>query len=158
MMQSKLNDLHSEASPSSSRLVGGWFTCQGKCDTRWNYQNDIYQCLYCDNLGLCFPCLDKLRNSGDKDPANIAVCNSRHKWVKIPRWGAAVYRGLRGKTVNVSGKVVEAGSGSNVFEVREDGEEVISVGAWKEKLSAEWGFSLSDIMREMPADDLPDAS
>ncbi|KAK8012254.1 nacht and tpr domain containing protein [Apiospora marii] len=137
------------------------------CGQKWDSGHDMFQCLYCTDVIFCEGCWKRLVLSPDaQSGVDIFACSSKHKWLKMPRTGSDLYVGPKAQNVRIPTDVRPArkmdGTGDNDDRVLEayfdqDSEE-ISVQAWKERLAAEWGFSLDQIIKEMQRADSPSDS
>ena len=153
----KINLLQSVNTPKEGdfQLQGGWW-CDGtredgrNCNRVWDLQNDLYQCLYCADTVFCEPCLARLRNPGADYGTDIFACSQKHKWLKVPRLGADMYVGPKGKVIQIPTRVMPLNQGDDqILEIRYENDSEISLDIWKEKLAETWGFSLVDISEEV---------
>jgi len=161
-IKSTLDGLYSELSSlpfGQFDLDGLSSTCDNDCGRKWDYRNDLYFCLFCHNTSFCSTCLQKICDNRRDNYFGVFKCNYKHKWLQMPRWGAEVYEKPRRGIVEVGGKVCnehgnEVGSSDQILKVDRIDSKTMSVQAWKEKLSAEWGFSLEDIAKETLIEEL----
>ncbi|KAH8880886.1 hypothetical protein GQ53DRAFT_736167 [Thozetella sp. PMI_491] len=147
---SALNDLHSEFKSGQMGLFQGILECDG-CSVPWNYEREMYHCLYCNDVIFCSPCLENLCSR--PDPPRLPKCSSKHKWLKSPKCGADIYLGWRSKRVRVGGDIRPAETdGDRIFEAVWSSDEFMPVQDWKAALAAEWGLNMEDIVKDAPAE------
>lgn len=156
-IQAKLDTLEDENASGirAFELTGGWM-CDGTedngryCRQIWDAHNDFYYCLFCANTVFCERCLSRLRNPSAEDGADVFACSHKHKWLKVPRVGADMYVGPKGKSIPIPTSIVPAKQDDDrILEIRYENDKEIPLDTWKEKLAETWGFSLAEIAKEM---------
>ncbi|KAJ7678121.1 hypothetical protein DFH06DRAFT_1291418 [Mycena polygramma] len=110
-----------------------------KCENVADFTGVLYHCVYCWNRDFCWDCLERLRkpNSG----ADITVCSASHRWIRMPQQGGDMYAGQYGKCARMPREVRPVEGDDQILEIvyDEDGGEVVTLEAWKETLTREWG-------------------
>lgn len=164
LLQSRLSNLQRTHSPQiDSFALQWWWTCDGRtpdgkhCDNIVNFEREFYHCMYCSNRDFCPSCFARLRTPDSG--AGITACSAKHRWLRVPPHGSALYVGLKAKSVRMPREVRPMKDDESVFEILydEDGGKDISLEAWKEKLATEWGISLEEIRKEISRQATPDA-
>ncbi|XXH00877.1 hypothetical protein Hte_007228 [Hypoxylon texense] len=135
--------------------VSWYWTCDGRtsdgkqCENLSEFGGEFYHCLYCSNKDFCKSCLARLRapDSGSE----VAACNAKHRWLRIPPQGGPTYVGPKAKSAPVPREVRPMEGDEGILEICYDGSggREIAVEAWKEVLAKEWGISLEEIRKEI---------
>lgn len=123
-------ELKIDIPPTTVRVRSGDLRnqCDGRCNTRWFYANDIYSCKHCPDVQFDKACLDKLRAG----TLNRHVCDADHEFLHVPKWSDEAFGEVGFWNVKVGGKMVD--------EVRVGGE-VVEITQWLDGLREEWGVS-----------------
>jgi tetratricopeptide (TPR) repeat protein len=124
----RLKDKLPEPSDGSPREGSLTLFCDGKCDVKWSYADDLYSCKSCPDVQFCKDCRDKLKAG----KLQLFICSPDHDWLHIPKWDDEEY-------VKVGrGKVKVGGTWDG--EKRVEGE-VVTIEAWLDSLRDLWGVA-----------------
>jgi hypothetical protein len=74
----------SDASPREGNLT---LSCDGECDVKWSYADDLYSCKSCPDVQFCKDCRDKLKAG----KLQLFICSPDHDWLHIPKWDDEEY-------------------------------------------------------------------
>lgn len=102
--------------------------CDGRCNTRWSYADDMHCCKYCPDVQFDKACLDKLRAG----TLNRHICGADHEFLHVPKWSDEAFGEIGSGNVKVGGEMVDG--------VRVGGE-VVEIEQWLDRLREEWGVS-----------------
>ncbi|KAJ7619345.1 hypothetical protein FB45DRAFT_930509, partial [Roridomyces roridus] len=127
-----------------------WWTCDGRahdgsrCTNKADSERDFYHCMYCSNRDFCRECLARIRDP--EAEVKITVCDSKHRWLRIPPQGDDLFVGVMAKSVRVPEGMKPVDGDERIFEIRyaEDAP-IITVEEWKEGLAKEWGIKMEEV-------------
>ncbi|KAJ7678125.1 hypothetical protein DFH06DRAFT_1422671, partial [Mycena polygramma] len=122
-----------------------FWTCDGltpdgeKCENLADFKHVFYHCVYCWNRDFCSDCLERLRKPDSG--ADITACSASHKWIQIPQQGGDMYVGRWAESARMPREVQPVKGLEHILEVvyDEDGGHMVTLAAWKEALTREWG-------------------
>ncbi|KAI1384920.1 uncharacterized protein F4822DRAFT_416709 [Hypoxylon trugodes] len=163
LLHSRISSLRRIHEPKiNSAFIYSW-TCDGRtpdgkhCKNWGDFEHDFYHCIYCADCDFCGDCLGRLRANSN---AQVSVCSAKHRWMRIPPLGEAMYVGPRAKSAPVPKEVRPMKGDENILEIcyDEDGGKEINLGEWKEALAKEWNISLKDIKEEASRQTTPTQS
>ncbi|MCJ1424920.1 hypothetical protein MMC29_002808 [Sticta canariensis] len=119
-----------EIPPTTVRVRSGDLhnRCDGRCNTRWLYADDMYCCKYCPDVQFDKACLDKLRAG----TLNRHLCGADHEFLHVPKWSDDAFSEVGFGNFRVGGEMVDG--------VRVGGE-VMEIEQWLDMLREEWGVS-----------------
>ncbi|KAL7794357.1 hypothetical protein V8C37DRAFT_415219 [Trichoderma ceciliae] len=164
LLQSRLSALQQKHTPNLDPRAVSWsWTCDGRtpdgksCENLADFDKEFYHCIYCSDKDFCGDCLKRLRDP--ESGVGIMECSAKHKWLQIPRQGDDVYVSLRAKSVRVPIDVRALDDDEKIlsaYYAEDGGGEEITIEAWKERMTREWGISLKEIQDEMSRQTTPE--
>ena len=120
-----------EIPPTTVRVRSGDIhgECDGRCNTRWSYADDMYCCKYCPDVQFDKACLDKLRAG----TLNRQICGADHEFLHVPEWSDEAFWEVGFGHVRVDGEMVDE---------KRVGGEVVEIEQWLDRLREEGGVSM----------------
>ncbi|KAI1374884.1 hypothetical protein F4677DRAFT_447150 [Hypoxylon crocopeplum] len=102
------------------------------CYKKWNLENSLNICKYCDSTDFCDDCLGKLKAGTLKLRSIATQCNKSHDWLRLAKWDKETYlRALR-KEVCVGGQIDSEG--------RFTGGKMVPAAEWLDRVKKQWGI------------------
>ncbi|KAJ5683311.1 hypothetical protein N7462_006476 [Penicillium macrosclerotiorum] len=91
--------------------------CDGDCDTKWTFSDDIYVCRDCDYMEFDERCLKKLREG----TLGSFICDKDHEMMHVPAYDPAKRQRIGEGNVQV-------------------GEHILPIEEWLERIKADWAI------------------
>jgi tetratricopeptide (TPR) repeat protein len=123
--------------------VKDWcWSCDGRTtDGKKCTNEEVYHCIYCGDVDFCEDCLGRLRERVTCCDMEFTVCNSRHRWLKLPLPSSGFYVGPLAASVRVP-NVSARQEDHQILEVSIDEGRIVDLKEWKAEVAREWGILL----------------
>ncbi|KAJ6504135.1 hypothetical protein C8R47DRAFT_178200 [Mycena vitilis] len=144
MLHAHICALQQTHTPQIDESACLFWSCDGlmpdgeQCKNLADFNNVLYHCIYCWNRDFCWDCLERLRKPDSG--ADIMICSASHQWIRIPQLGGDVYVGQWAESARMPSAVRPVEGNDHILEIVYDAEgQMVTVEAWKEALTREWG-------------------